>query len=363
MSAEILDVVVADDSALYRQMLQNVLARIPGTRVVGVARDGAEAVEMVVRMRPHLLTLDVAMPGMDGLAVLAELRRLRADTRVVMVSSLTGAGAPVTVDALLRGAFDAIAKPAGLDPHEVRRVIQAELAEKVDLVRASRGERGGAARPVPLAAPAVAAPAAVGRFAAIAVGASTGGPEALREILPALPAGLPVPVLVVQHIPPVFSMALAARLHDLCRLPVVEAADGMPVEGGRVHLAPGGRHLTVERKAGSVRCRLTDAPPVLGCRPSFDVLLESAVSAYEGRIAAAVLTGMGTDGLAGCRAVKAAGGIVVVQHREDCAVWGMPKAVEEEGLADVVARLDEMAGVIVKVVVRPAEMDRTRPGA
>lgn len=357
MSAEILDVVIADDSALYRQMLQNVLARIPGTRVVGVARDGAEAVEMVGRLRPHLLTLDVTMPGMDGLAVLAELRRLGAGTRVVMVSSLTGAGAPVTVDALLRGAFDAIAKPAGLDPHEVRTVIQAALAEKVALVRASLVQRDAAAR----SAFAV-APAAVGRFAVIAVGASTGGPEALREILPALPAGLPVPVLVVQHIPPVFSTALAARLDDLCRLSVVEAADGMPVEVGKVYLAPGGRHLAVERHAGSVRCRLTDAAPVLGCRPSFDVLLESAVIAYEGKIAAAVLTGMGADGLAGCRAVKAAGGFVVVQHREGCAVWGMPKAVEEEGLADVVARLDEMAGMITKVVARPPETDRTRPG-
>jgi two-component system chemotaxis response regulator CheB len=184
------------------------------------------------------------------------------------------------------------------------------------------------------------------RFAAVAIGASTGGPEALREIVPALPADLPVPVLVVQHIPAAFSGPLAARLGDLGRLPVAEAVDGMPVERGRVYLAPGGRHLTVERTPGGVRCRLDDSAPVHGCRPSFDVLLGSAVAAYEGKIAAAVLTGMGIDGLEGCRAVKARGGFVVAQHRESCAVWGMPKAVEENGLADVVARLEDVAGVL-----------------
>ena len=345
MSAEVLDVVIADDSGLYRQMLQNVMARIPGTRVVGVARDGVEAVEMVTRLRPHLLTLDVNMPNMDGIAVLGELARRGCGTRVVMVSSLTAAGTPVTVEALLHGAFDVVAKPAGLDPHEVRRVIHADLVEKVATLRASLAAGREPQGRAPAAPPAV-SPAAASRFAALAVGASTGGPEALREVLPRLPADLPVPVLVVQHIPAAFSAALAARLDDLSPLSVVEAGDGMPVERGRVYIAPGGRHLRVERAGTGVRCRLDDGPPVMGCRPSFDVLLESATSAFDGRVVAAVLTGMGSDGLTGCRALKARGGVVVAQHRDGCTVWGMPRAVEQAGLADAVVRLGDVAGLL-----------------
>jgi len=268
---------------------------------------------------------------------------------VVMVSSLTAAGTPVTVEALLHGAFDVVAKPAGLDPHEVRRVIHADLVDKVATLRASLAAGREPQGPAPAAPPAMspaASPAAASRFAVLAVGASTGGPEALREVLPRLPADLPVPVLVVQHIPAAFSAALAARLDDLSLLSVVEAADGMPVERGRVYIAPGGRHLRVERAGTGVRCRLDDGPPVMGCRPSFDVLLESATNAFDGRVVTAVLTGMGSDGLTGCRALKARGGVVVAQHRDGCTVWGMPKAVEQAGLADAVVRLGDVAGLL-----------------
>ena len=344
-----LDTVIADDSALYRQLLRNVVSRLPDTRVVGLAENGDEAVEMVARLRPHVLTLDVNMPGRDGIAVLREVRRLGCDTRVVMVSSLTGEGTPLSVEALLLGAFEVVGKPAGVDPHEARQILQGQLAEKFALVRKNLGfRRDGAAPSTPVAIP------AGGRYAALALGASTGGPEALREILPRLPADLPVPVLIVQHILAPFSPVLAARLRELSQLPIAEAEEGMAVEPGRMYLAPAGSHLRVERRGGGVWCRLDHAPPLAGCRPSFDILLESVCGAFDGRVLAAVLSGMGSDGAAGCRLARACGGFVVAQHRDTCTVWGMPKAVEEQGLADAVVRVGEIAGVLTERLRRPA---------
>jgi two-component system chemotaxis response regulator CheB len=348
----VLRVAVVDDSALYRRMILNVLGKIPGIDVVGTATHGSEAVELVTRTRPDVITLDVEMPGMDGIEVLRRLKVLGLPTRSIMVSSLTAAGAPATVAALMEGAFDFILKPAGVDSQASRTVILQELAEKIRAVRESMDAvlpaptQPSAARPVPPPRPSpppLAPPQASGRFDAIVIGTSTGGPQALRAVVPLLAAGLPVPVFVVQHIPPQFTTSLAERLDALSPMRVVVADDQMVVEPGCVYVAVGNRHLGVARRGEEVVCALDDGPRRRGCRPAVDHLLETAAVVYGRKLLVALLTGMGCDGLDGCRAVKAAGGIVLAQSAETCVVYGMPKAIQEAGLADEVVPLDRVA--------------------
>lgn len=338
-----LTALIAEDSALYRQMLHNVLQRIPGVEVVGTAVDGVEAVAKVLEFRPDILTLDVQMPRLDGLAVLRELRSRGSRTKAIVVSSLTVDGAPTTVEALMEGAFDVIAKPVGVDPHVARVSLQEALLERLSALVDTRhaSAMGGHAAALP-------APIRSGKsaIAAVAIGTSTGGPQALRAVVPALPADLPVPVFIVQHMPVGFTASLATRLDELSPLRVVEASHGMPVTRGCVHVAMGGWHLTIDRRGDAIHCVLDAGPIRLGCRPSFDSLLESMVRVHGGKMLAVVMTGMGQDGLAGCRALKSAGGFVVAQAAAGCAVYGMPKAVAEAGLADAVLPLDGIATAI-----------------
>lgn len=343
MSPRRLSVLVADDSALYRQMLQNVLQRIPGVEVVGVASDGVEAVAKVVELRPDVITLDVQMPRLDGLGVLRELRARASRTKAIMVSSLTADGAPTTVEALMEGAFDVVPKPVGVDPHVARIGIHEALIEKLATVADMLFMPSITGRPTRSAA---LAGAGSGAIDAIAIGTSTGGPQSLRGVIPALPADLPVPVFVVQHMPAGFTASLAVRLNEVSPVRVVEAAHGMQASPGCVHVAAGGWHLTLERQRDVVHCVLDAGPPRLGCRPSFDSLLESMVPIYGSRLMAVVMTGMGQDGLAGCRMVKAAGGYVVTQSAAGCVVYGMPKAVAEAGLSDAVVPLESIADAL-----------------
>lgn len=339
-----LTVLIADDSALYRQMLQNVLHRIPNVEIVGTAVDGVDAVAQVLELRPDVITLDIQMPKLDGLGVLRQLRARGSRTKAIMVSSLTIDGAPATVDALMEGAFDVIPKPVGVDPHVARASIHEALIEKLAALVDSgipSADSAGAA-----AARRLVAGSGAPTVDAIAIGTSTGGPRALRDVIPLLPADLPVPVLVVQHMPAGFTTSLANRLNELSPLRVREATHGDVVETGNVFVAAGGWHLMVERKQAGVRCVLDAGPLRHGCRPSFDVLLETMVALYGGKTLAVVMTGMGQDGLAGCRAVKRAGGSVITQSPEGCAVYGMPKAVAEAGLSDAILPVGSIAEAI-----------------
>ena len=373
MTSPPLTVVIADDSALYRQMLINVLRRIEGVELVGVATDGGDAVTRVLSLRPDVVTLDVRMPVMDGIAVLRELRKAGSTARVVMVSSLTGEHDPTTVEALMEGAFDHVLKPVGLDPHLARESLRQSLAEKFQTIRAVVHPGGAAAPPShPAVIPAPAPPSSVADRAiqrpdlpydAIAIGTSTGGPEALRQLIPRLPKGLPIPTFLVQHMPAMFTKTLAARLDEMSPLSVVEAADAMPAEPGRVHVAPGGRHLRVTRRADRVSCMIDDDAPRLGCRPSFDNLLESMMAIYGGRMVAVVLTGMGCDGLEGCRRLKAKGGLVIAQSHETCTVYGMPKAIVENRLADAVLPIEAIADTLTRVVTAAGQPRASEPRA
>lgn len=351
-----LRLIVVDDTAIYRSMLRNVLRDVPGVEVVGAAKSGAEAMGMIQDLDPDLITLDVQMPGMTGIEVLRELKNRRARTKAIMVSSQTGTGTQATMDALLEGAFDFILKPSSPDAEANRKQLFESLAEKTVAFRESSSSRLRARRPgswpkiadsgAPVST--AAAETSLPRYEVIVIGTSTGGPVALREIIPMLPADLPVPVLVAQHMPPKYTLSLAERLDAEARLRVVEAADGMLAEPGTVYVAPGGQHMKIVARSGTPLIRITDDPPEHGCRPGVDYLFRSAVDVFDGKVVAVVLTGMGRDGTEGCRLVKQRGGYVVTQHAQGCTVYGMPKSVFEEGLTDKVLPLELIAGGISK---------------
>ncbi|MBS0262812.1 MAG: chemotaxis response regulator protein-glutamate methylesterase [Planctomycetes bacterium] len=351
-----LRIVVVDDSALYRQLIQNVLREVPFVQVVGMARSGAEALAQVDDLAPDLLTLDVRMPEGDGIQVLQELKKRRSKTKAIMVSSLTANGAQVTMDALLEGAFDFILKPGSPDAAANRQALLAALSDKINTYRDSQIRRVAVRRsmiaPRP---PGEARPAAVRKPTSgcdvVVIGTSTGGPVALREVLSHLPGELPIPVLIVQHMPPQYTHSLAQRLNENSPLEVVEACDGMTLEPGWAFLAPGGRQMKVTPRRPRSKIQITDDPPEHSVRPSVDYLFRSVAEVFGGRVLAVVMTGMGRDGTEGCRLLKAQGATVFAQHPEGCVVYGMPKAVADEDLADRILPLTELAAAITQHVV------------
>lgn len=361
-----LRILVVDDSALYCQLIKNVLREVADVDVVGTAKSGQEALDQLDELHPDLMTLDIRMPGGDGLDVLRELKKRRSRTRAIMLSSLTANGAQATTDALMEGAFDFIHKPGGADAAANRQALLDALREKIAIFRDSRGGRLTRHRQAPPVATRVPGPPSVrttrpspGRSAsgceAVLIGTSTGGPVALREVLTQLPGDFPVPVLIVQHMPPQYTHSLAQRLNEASPLEVVEACDGMSLEPGWAFLAPGGRHMKVVRRGNGCRIQITDDPPENSCRPSVDYLFRSACEVFGGNVIAVVLTGMGRDGTEGCRELKRQGGYVVAQHPDGCVVYGMPKAVADERLADRVLPLGQIAGAVLERVARRAE--------
>ena len=333
---------VVDDSALMRQMIRRALEAV-GLEVVGTARDGLEAVERAAELRPDVVTMDVEMPRLDGLGALERLMA-QQPVPVVMCSSLTEAGAAATLRALELGAVDFVQKPApgvGFDE------IAGELGRKVlAAVSARPRARVAGARMPPAALPRADGPRSPrsGRGRLVVVASSTGGPNALFQVFGALPGQLGAGIVVVQHMPAGFTRSLAARLDERSPLRVKEAETGEQPEPGLVLVAPGDRHLELD-EAGKVR--ITDGPREHGVRPAADVTLRSAARAFGGALDLVVLTGMGSDGTAGARYVKAVGGRVVVEDESTAVVWGMPRAVAEAGLADAVVPLGEIPGWIV----------------
>jgi two-component system chemotaxis response regulator CheB len=341
-------VLVVDDSVVVRRLVTRVLDGDPAIEVVGAAANGRIALAKIGQLQPDVVTLDIEMPEMDGLATLAELRPRWPRLPVIMFSTLTERGAEATLEALSLGASDYVTKPTGLhNPAEAMAAVHAELVPKIKALHGRRRlSRMPQATPTaPSAAPA--APAvkahADARIDVVAIGVSTGGPNALADLLPALPAGFPVPVVVVQHMPPVFTRMLANRLDGRCAVGVVEAEGGETLMPGRVHIAAGGRHLALARQGTSVVAVANDDPPENSCRPAVDVLFRSVAALYGTGALAVVLTGMGQDGLRGAEAIRAAGGQVVAQDEASSVVWGMPGFVTRAGLADAVLPLDAIA--------------------
>jgi two-component system chemotaxis response regulator CheB len=359
-----LRVALVDDSAVVRRMVGSVIRSEEDLELVAALADGQEAVDQLPALGPDVVVLDVEMPRLDGLATLAVLRERCPGLSVVMYSSLTERGAAVTLEALTRGAVDYATKPRATTSRvEAEEHVRRELLPLVRLWgRTGRARRVGSAAahgapaegtrpdPGPGAAPTRVPPADPTSPAPpaelVVIGVSTGGPNALAELLPALPADLGTPVLVVQHMPAIFTRLLAERLDRICSLAVREAQDGAPLVPGQVLVAPGGRHLAVVEERGQPRAVCRDDPPEHFCRPAVDVLFRSAAAVFGPRVLAVVLTGMGSDGLAGAQSVVQAGGRVLAQDEASSVVWGMPGSVARAGLAEAVLPLAELAGAI-----------------
>ena len=336
-------VVVADDSRLMRRMLSDALGR-QGFEVVATAADGDEALAACRAHRPDAMTLDLHMPGMDGLGVLRALRAGKAEpVPVVVVSAFSPAHGARAVDALAEGAFELVAKPAFGDPLET---FTSELGRKV-------AEAGNHPHPPRVRRPAARTIArrpehrrtVVAGRKVVVIACSTGGPKALGDLIPKLPSPLGAGTLIVQHMPPGFTASLATRLDGSSKLNVVEATGGENLEPGVALLAPGGSHLRLD---GTRHARLSDDAPVGGLKPRADFTIEDAAKLFGPRMVLVVLTGMGRDGLEGAKAVRAAGGRILVEAESTCTVYGMPRAVAEAGLADEVLPLGELAAAIAQ---------------
>jgi two-component system chemotaxis response regulator CheB len=348
MLAERQRVVVADDSRLMRRVLADALDR-QGFDVVATAGDGDEALAACAEHRPDALTLDLAMPGTDGMSVLRALREGRAEpVPVVVVSAFSPAHGARAVDALAEGAFDLVAKPA---PGAGLGTFAEELGRKVsEAAGSARPRRRAASAPWRRPARPAAPPArATGAGRVVVIACSTGGPKALGELVPRLPSPLGAGVLIVQHMPAGFTASLAARLDGLSPLDVREAAGGEPLAPGVALLAPGGAHL---RLAGDRRAVLSDDAAIGGLRPRADLTIADAARLYGSRVLLVVLTGMGRDGLEGAEAVRAAGGRILCEAESTCTVYGMPRAVAEAGLADEVLELGDLPSAIAREAVR-----------
>lgn len=379
-------ILIVDDSAVMRSLLRSVIGADDSLEVAGTAADGATALANLGRLNPGMVLLDVEMPVMDGLATLRELRARGHKMPVIMCSSLTQRGARVTIEALASGASDYVAKPAGQPGRETAaQALAQELIPKIKALTSPAPARQPIVFPAPARAAELSAPGALPAFSGpaplalrtqpmcaeprvLVIGVSTGGPAALDILLPALPAGFPLPVLIVQHMPELFTGPFAERLNGRCRLPVREAAEGEPAQPGIIFIARGNWHLEVrpsarggagrERAAPPTTLHLTQGPLENHCRPAVDVLFRSAASAYESGVLAVVLTGMGSDGMAGARMVRGRGGSVLVQDQASSAVWGMPGAVAHAGLAHKVLPLGAIVPEILRLVSRASSEAR-----
>jgi two-component system chemotaxis response regulator CheB len=353
-------VLVVDDAALFRRLLAEELNNDPALEVVGTAANGRIALAKMAQVSPDLVILDLEMPEMDGLAMLAQLRKTYPRLPVIMFSALTVRGAEATLDALSLGATDYFPKPAdtgGLDGS--LEVIRAQLIPQIKALCAGAHQQTSAfigARPATLAST---APAAAGvqtpprsgirraPVQVVAIGASTGGPNALTDVFGRLPADFPVPIVIVQHMPPMFTRLLAERLAAKFPVRVQEGASGSVLQPGHAWIAPGDHHMIVVREGTQVRLLLHQDPPENSCRPAADVLLRSVAKTFGAASLAVILTGMGQDGLRGCEAIREAGGQVLVQDEATSVVWGMPGCVARAGLADRVVPLSMIGDEIL----------------
>lgn len=336
-------VLVVDDSVVIRRLLTDVITGDPDIELAGVAANGRIALAKLPQLNPDLVTLDIEMPDLDGLDTLPELRKLYPKLPVIMFSTLTERGAIATLEALSRGATDYVTKPANVGSVAVgiQRVKDDLLPKIKALCRLDNEPKPKVAMPRPALTTLPKRP--LQRCEIVVIGSSTGGPQALTAVLTKLPADFPAPIVVVQHMPPIFTNHLANRLNQDCALEVLEAKGGETLRPGQVLIAPGDFHLELQRQGVQVRAIANRNPPENSCRPSVDVLFRSAAAVYGPQCLGVVLTGMGQDGLRGSQAIVEAGGGVIAQDEATSVVWGMPRAVAQAGLAQRLLPLHSVA--------------------
>ncbi len=365
-----LRVLVVDDTIVYRKAVSDIMAELPEVELVGVAHNGQIAMAKIKTLQPDLLTLDIEMPVMNGLEVLEEIRKNNFKTGAIMLSTLTAEGGDMTMKALELGAFDFILKPQSKNQQEGKNEIKKLIHPMIKAFSRSLAfpsQLGKSITPKPLARsaikptndrsqkativkPATTKSGYCGRSEIVAIGISTGGPNALTHVLPKLPGNIGVPIVIVQHMPPVFTKSLAASLDKKCSLTVKEAVDREPLKENTVYIAPGGKQMKLVASADGLNrlIKITNDPPENSCRPSADYLFRSVADYYVGRTTAVIMTGMGTDGTLGLHTLKEKGAYIIAQNEQTCVVYGMPKAPIERGITDAVLPLDKIADEILK---------------
>lgn len=364
-------VLIVDDTITYRKIVSDVLADLPGVKVVGTAANGRIALQKIEQLRPDLLTLDLEMPEMDGLDVLRRLNHSGSNVQAIMLSGANTNGANLTMTALKLGAFDFVLKPTNDKVEKNVEFLRHELGLKIQAFARSQRVHTILHGPAPAPPHTLTAPHPHKEVAhvphtqrpfeintfkpeVVALGISTGGPASLTRMLPQLPANLGVPILIVQHMPPMFTKSLADDLNRRCALRVCEACDGQPVSPGNVLIAPGGKQMKVERADGHITVHITDDPPMNSCKPSVDYLFRSVSEVYGRKAVGVIMTGMGNDGARGCQEMKRQGAAIIAQDEATCVIYGMPKGPIDDGIADVVAPLDNIALEILRLVGKGA---------
>lgn len=367
-----LRVLVVDDTIVYRKAVSDIIEEIPGVELVGVAHNGKIAIAKIKMLKPDILTLDIEMPQMNGIEVLIELKKNYPDVGAIMLSTLTNEGSHMTMKALDLGAFDFILKPQSTNQIEGKKEIRAALEPILKAFQHSKnrggriGKKPGAtgftttssrstrpAAPVrPLRTLGAGRVTARGKSEIVTIGISTGGPNALNQMMPKLPGDLGVPILIVQHMPPVFTKSLAASLDKKCALTVKEAENGENILPNVAYIAPGGKQmkLVAGTDGQQRRIKITDDPPENSCKPSVDYLFRSVGDYYVGRTTAVIMTGMGSDGTKGLEILKNKSAYAIGQDESSCIVYGMPKAPAELGYLDTIVPLHKIADEIINSV-------------
>jgi two-component system chemotaxis response regulator CheB len=342
-------ILVVDDSVVARRVISDILSEELDFEVVGTAPNGRLALKKIERLEPDLVTLDIDMPELDGIETLTAIRQTHPPTRVIMVSNHTQRGASITVEALFLGASDYVTKAAKSSSRESARAYLSQ--QLVPKVRALTFPTTTTRVKAPAKAPVFTAQRKISpAVKVVVIGASTGGPNALTAVLEALPADFPVPVLIVQHLPKNFTKFFAQRLDAACALTIREATDSTRIAPGAVWIAPGDLHLEAHSTARGIVLATNDGPLVNSCRPAADVLFHTAATCFGAATLAVVLTGMGQDGLDGCRRIREVGGQVIVQDKATSVVWGMPGQVTEAGLAEAVLPISDVGAEVMRRV-------------
>ncbi len=362
-----LKVMVVDDTVVYRKLLTDVLGEFSKVEVVGSASNGKIALSRIDTLKPDLITLDVEMPVMDGVQTLEEIQKRKLDIGVIMISSLTKRGSDVTMKALELGAFDFIAKPDKESREENKKAIKEALAPRInhflkrwDFQKALKGDRPKKEQkkeqkkaPTKVSREPSSTRSAYEKSEIVAIGVSTGGPNALTKMLPSLPDKLGVPVVVVQHMPPVFTKSLAESLDQKCSLRVQELRDGEALKKDTIYIAPGGYQSKIVTGANQIKMfRVLDDPPENNCKPSVDYMFRSVAREYQSKVTGVIMTGMGNDGTLGLKVMKSFGAVTIGQDENSCVVYGMPKIAIESGVVDIVVPLDKIASEISSTVKR-----------
>ncbi len=359
-----LKVLIVDDTIVYRKIVGDVLKEIPEVEVVGVANNGKIALSKIKTLEPDLITLDIEMPEVNGIEVLEQLSQMQSPPTAIMLSTLTQQGSEMTIKALELGAFDFVPKPdQGSMAENLEKVKQAivpiittlqKQKQTIDRIRSK-------VSPPPLISKPVKTSSKVKGYQKrnkktcseiIGIGISTGGPNALSAMIPTLPADLKAPVLIVQHMPPLFTKSLANSLNKKSKIEVVEAQNNDKIEPGKVYIAPGGKQMKIVAGADGIsrKLKITDDPPINSCKPSADYLFSSIAQHYVGRATGVIMTGMGSDGTEGLLQMKNTGSLIIAQDEATCTVYGMPKKPTESGITDVIAPLNKIADEIIKTV-------------